>query len=272
MMQTMQTFKTSTAGLAELRKDEGAIDGLYDDPSGFATFGVGHLVHPTEKWGSFFLAAARSRAQWAAKLGRALGVTFFPRTATAWSDFAALRGAAVELGTAKVATRKYGKALDVLKPAERATAKAIAEAAVKMEAVLLTSTVDGVLAADVVRFERAVNQLVKPNVINQEEFDALVSIAFNIGVGNFTSSTLLRRINEDKHRTGDPMSRERAIAGIAEAFGMWRKSGGAVLPGLVSRRASEANRFLKRARGELNALRMQRPAAPPMSPSARRLT
>ena len=52
----------TATGLTALTKDEGAIDGLYDDPSGYCTFGVGHLVHPTDKWGCFLLAWHLSRS------------------------------------------------------------------------------------------------------------------------------------------------------------------------------------------------------------------
>ena len=50
--------------------------------------------------------------------------------------------------------------------------------------------------------------------INQNQFNALVSLCFNIGVGNFRSSTLLKRINTDKD---DPS--------IKAAFEMWRNAG-----------------------------------------------
>ena len=45
-------------------------------------------------------------------------------------------------------------------------------------------------------FEDAVNRYVKSE-INNNQFDALVSLAYNIGVGNFRSSTLLKRVNAD---------------------------------------------------------------------------
>lgn len=65
----------------------------------------------------------------------------------------------------------------------------------------------------------------------QHEFDALVSLIYNIGFGAFKNSTLLKRI---KSRSGD----------IKEAFLMWNKGGGKVLPGLVKRREAEANLFI----------------------------
>lgn len=62
----------------------------------------------------------------------------------------------------------------------------------------------------------------------QAQFDAMVSLAYNIGVQAFARSSVLRWFNlgHDKR--------------AADAFGMWTKGGGKVLPGLVRRRASEA--------------------------------
>lgn len=63
-------------------------------------------------------------------------------------------------------------------------------------------------------------------------FDALVSLAYNIGVGAFADSTV-RRL----HNAGD-------FAGAADAFRMWRKSAGAVNPVLVARREKERAVYL----------------------------
>ena len=65
--------------------------------------------------------------------------------------------------------------------------------------------------------------------VNQNQFDALVSLCYNIGVGNFSHSTVLRKVNLD-------VSDET----IEQAFLMWDKSGGQVLAGLISRRKSES--------------------------------
>ncbi|HMC93031.1 MAG TPA: lysozyme [Allosphingosinicella sp.] len=62
----------------------------------------------------------------------------------------------------------------------------------------------------------------------QHQFDAMVSFAYNVGVGNFQSSTLLK-----KHKAGD-------YAGAAAEFAKWNKAAGKVLPGLTKRRAAEA--------------------------------
>ena len=62
----------------------------------------------------------------------------------------------------------------------------------------------------------------------QHQFDAMVSFAYNVGVGNFRSSTLLR-----KHKAGD-------YAGAAAEFAKWNKAAGKVMAGLSRRRAAEA--------------------------------
>jgi GH24 family phage-related lysozyme (muramidase) len=77
------------------------------------------------------------------------------------------------------------------------------------------------------KFEEGVTRLLKTK-INQNRFDALVSLAFNIGLGAFADSTVLRETNRRRFKRA------------AAAFGMWVKGGGKVLPGLVKRRASEA--------------------------------
>lgn len=82
------------------------------------------------------------------------------------------------------------------------------------------------LQADLDRFEEAVAKAA-PNA-TQNQFDAMVSLAFNIGVGAFLGSSVLR-----EHKAG------RHVA-ASDAFTMWVKGGGKVLPGLVRRRAAEA--------------------------------
>lgn len=64
------------------------------------------------------------------------------------------------------------------------------------------------------------------------EFGAMLSLAYNIGPGAFSGSTVLERFN-----AGDK-------AGAAEAFGWWNRAGGKVLAGLVRRRKAEADLFL----------------------------
>ena len=71
--------------------------------------------------------------------------------------------------------------------------------------------------------------------LTQNQFDALVSLVFNIGSGNFTRSTLLRKL---KVNANDPT--------IAYEFSRWRYGGGKVLPGLVRRRKDETDLYFKK--------------------------
>ena len=88
-----------------------------------------------------------------------------------------------------------------------------------------------ILAQDLAQFERAVEAAVAVPLADHE-FDALVSLAFNIGAEAFSRSTLVRRLN-----AGDR-------AGAAEAFLMWANAGGK--PILLGRRKAERKQFLGR--------------------------
>ena len=80
-------------------------------------------------------------------------------------------------------------------------------------------------------YEDAVIQAVKVP-INQNQFDALVSFTYNVGVGALKQSTTLRKLN-----AGD-------YTGAADALTMWTKCNGKVLAGLVRRRKEERALFL----------------------------
>ena len=79
------------------------------------------------------------------------------------------------------------------------------------------------------RFAKAVSQSVTSNV-NQNQFNALVSFAYNVGVANFKKSTLLKLVNANP---GNPQ--------IKNEFMKWTKANGVVLGGLVKRRTDESN-------------------------------
>lgn len=81
-------------------------------------------------------------------------------------------------------------------------------------------------AADLGRFEKAV-ALMAP-VTTQNQFDALVSFAYNVGLSALNDSTLLRM-----HKAGD-------YAGAKLQFGRWDKNDGKTMNGLTRRRAAEA--------------------------------
>ena len=87
------------------------------------------------------------------------------------------------------------------------------------------------LAADLHLFEATVQHGVKV-ALTQNQFDALVSLVYNIGPRNFLGSTVLKRLN-----AGD-------YAGAADAMLMWDKAAHHVMAGLHRRREQEREEFL----------------------------
>ena len=91
---------------------------------------------------------------------------------------------------------------------------------------------DARLGTELLRYEDAVNRacVVPPN---QNQFDALVCFAWNVGTAGMAGSTVIKA-----HNRGDFQS-------AARAFGLWNKAGGKVWPGLTRRRAAESALYLK---------------------------
>jgi lysozyme len=87
--------------------------------------------------------------------------------------------------------------------------------------------VDSILAADLRRFESGVLRLC-PVVLTQGQFDALVSFAFNLGLGGLQRSSVRMCTNRNDQNG--------AVRGLMK----YTKAGGKVLPGLVKRRRDEA--------------------------------
>lgn len=85
---------------------------------------------------------------------------------------------------------------------------------------------------DLNRFEKAVSTAVKVP-LTQNQFDALVSLTYNIGAGAFKNSTLLKLLNQGNY------------AGASQQFDVWIKAGGQTVQGLVNRRAIEKAYFLR---------------------------
>ena len=69
--------------------------------------------------------------------------------------------------------------------------------------------------------------------VTQNQFDAICSLAYNIGVGAFLNSTLLKKLNAKDY------------IGASLEFEKWNKAGGVVLAGLVKRRLKEKALFIK---------------------------
>ncbi|TGX53942.1 lysozyme [Sphingomonas gei] len=87
---------------------------------------------------------------------------------------------------------------------------------------------DDRLTKDLTSFASKVSAVLGAAQTSQHQFDALVSFAYNVGVGNLSSSTLLKL-----HKAKD-------FAGAQQQFGRWNKAAGKVLAGLTKRRAAEA--------------------------------
>ena len=88
-------------------------------------------------------------------------------------------------------------------------------------------------AHDLKRFEASVNNLAKVP-LSQNQFDALVSLTYNIGQTAFSKSTLLKKLNAKDY------------IGAADQFPQWNRGGGKVMKGLVRRREAERDLFLKK--------------------------
>ena len=88
------------------------------------------------------------------------------------------------------------------------------------------------LRMDAAVAEAAVNREVHV-ALSQAQFDALVSLAFNIGTGAFKGSTLVRVLNQGNYREA------------ADQFLRWDRAGMKVLPGLTHRRQAEREMFLE---------------------------
>lgn len=102
--------------------------------------------------------------------------------------------------------------------------------AVKAGDVITEAQAEEYLRHDLARFEAAVNKLTG-GVATQGQFDALVSLSYNIGETALKHSTLLRLHNEGEY------------AAAAKEFGRWVNAGGRKLTGLVRRRAAEAQMY-----------------------------
>ena len=78
-----------------------------------------------------------------------------------------------------------------------------------------------------------VNKLIGA-VLTQSQYDAVLSLAFNIGLANLRHSTLLKLLNK-----GDKQA-------AADEFLRWNHQAGKVLPGLTFRRQEERELFLRK--------------------------
>lgn len=97
--------------------------------------------------------------------------------------------------------------------------------------VITREQADALFDGDVAKYELAVSTTT-PRAL-QHEFDAMVSLAYNIGTAGFSNSTVARL-----HNAGDKR-------GAADAFRMWKKADGADSPVLMKRREKERDVYLE---------------------------
>ena len=74
--------------------------------------------------------------------------------------------------------------------------------------------------------------ILKP--LNENQFSACVSLAYNIGTGGFKRSSVFKKLNVNPNDET-----------IADSFRLWNKGGGKILPGLVKRREAEIQLYFK---------------------------
>ena len=98
------------------------------------------------------------------------------------------------------------------------------------------SLADGetILARDAAKFAEGVAAAITM-ILSAPQFSALVSFAYNVGLGNFRKSSVLAAVN-----AGD-------LAAVPRRLQLWNRAGGKVLAGLARRRAAEAELFLSDA-------------------------
>lgn len=111
---------------------------------------------------------------------------------------------------------------------------------VKADMVITAEQAEQFLKDDVVYFENGVNKLLKTlkAPVTQNQFDALISFAFNLGLGNLRKSTLAKKLYVMQQNDRD------SVQAVADEFPRWNKAGGQVLTGLTRRRNAERALFL----------------------------
>lgn len=84
---------------------------------------------------------------------------------------------------------------------------------------------DQLLANEVAKVGQSVSGLLNGSNVSQNQFDAIVCFAYNVGMGNLANSTLLKLVKAGKDASGE--------------FEKWNKASGKVLHGLTRRRLAE---------------------------------
>lgn len=101
----------------------------------------------------------------------------------------------------------------------------------KQGMIITEAEAERLLKQDLKTAEDEINRHLLP--LKQHQFDSLASFVFNVGVGSFRRSTLLKRLKMDVNHPD-----------IANQFNRWVYGGGKILKGLVKRRKEEANLYI----------------------------
>lgn len=101
--------------------------------------------------------------------------------------------------------------------------------------VITSAGAEELLRRDLDRFVEGVADLIGDAPTTSNQFSAMVSLAYNIGLANFAKSTVLKR-----HKLGNPV-------GAAKAFALWNRAAGKVMRGLTRRREAEAELYESKA-------------------------
>jgi lysozyme len=104
---------------------------------------------------------------------------------------------------------------------------------IKKGDVITLDTANKWLSQEVTALQAKLKKLIKVSVTDNQ-FNAITSLVYNIGIGAFTKSTLLKLLN-----AGSPKEE------VAKQFLRWNKAGGKEIKGLTNRRQAEYNLFLK---------------------------
>jgi lysozyme len=102
---------------------------------------------------------------------------------------------------------------------------------IKPGMIITAEQAEKMLRDDVAKFESGVSSLITAPT-TQGQFDAMVSLAYNIGLGNFGKSTLLKKHNA------------RCYTCAADQFRVWNRANGKVMNGLTKRRAAERQVYM----------------------------
>ena len=97
--------------------------------------------------------------------------------------------------------------------------------------VITEAQAEKLLKQDLKTAEDEINKHLLP--LKQHQFDSLASFVFNVGIGSFRRSTLLKRLKMDVNHPD-----------IVNQFNRWVYGGDKILPGLVRRRKEEANLYI----------------------------